>query len=44
MQIITAFRDFAGGLSRGLSLFFTERNDAVERALAPGFTARRRIR
>ncbi len=27
MLIINAFRDFAGGLARGLSLFFTERGD-----------------
>jgi hypothetical protein len=30
MSIIRAFRDFAEGLARGVSLFFTERNDYDE--------------
>jgi hypothetical protein len=30
MLIIKAIRDFAGGLARGASLFFTERNDDNE--------------
>jgi hypothetical protein len=30
MLIINVFRDFAGGLARGLSLFFTERGDYNE--------------
>ena len=30
MLIINAFRDFAGGLARGISLFFTERNEYNE--------------
>ncbi len=42
MIIITALRDFADGLSRGLSLFFTERNDFTERTLMPGSKPRRR--
>lgn len=33
MFLINAFRDFADGLSRGLGLFFTERNDHVERTV-----------
>jgi hypothetical protein len=33
MIILNAFRDFADGLSRGLSLFFSERNDHVEQTL-----------
>ena len=36
MIIFNAFRDFADGLSRGVSLFFTERNDHVERSFMPG--------
>lgn len=42
MFVFNALRDFADGLSRGLSLFFTERNDFTERALMPG--NRRRCR
>ena len=30
MLIINAFRDFVEGLARGVSLFFTERNDYDE--------------
>jgi len=33
MFLINALRDFADGLSRGFELFFTERNDHVERTL-----------
>ena len=40
MQIFSAFRDFADGLSRGFSLFFTDRNDNLEKALAPGLLVR----
>lgn len=36
MVIINAFRDFADGLSRGVSLFFTQRNDFTERSVMPG--------
>lgn len=36
MIIFNAFRDFADGLSRGVSMFFTQRNDHVERSLMPG--------
>jgi hypothetical protein len=32
-MIINAFRDFADGLSRGLSLFFTERPDFASRSM-----------
>jgi hypothetical protein len=42
MSIIHAFRDFAGGLSRGLSLYFTERNDFIERTVLPAATERPR--
>ena len=41
MIILNALRDFADGLSRGLSLFFTERNDFTERATMPGRSPRR---
>jgi hypothetical protein len=30
MIVFHAFRDFADGLTRGLSLFFTERNNHTE--------------
>ena len=42
MIIITAFRDFADGLSRGFSLFFTERNDFTEKPFMPGRSTRTR--
>jgi hypothetical protein len=35
MIILNAFRDFADGLTRGLGLFFSERNDHLERAIEP---------
>ena len=35
MIIFSAMRDFADGLTRGLSLFLTERQDMTARALAP---------
>ena len=38
MIIITAFRDFADGLSRGVALFFTQRNNMTERPFMPGRT------
>ena len=41
MIIINALRDFADGLSRGLSIFFTQRNDFTERAIMPGRDLRR---
>lgn len=34
MIIISAFRDFADGLTRGLSLFFTERNNIAADTLS----------
>jgi len=43
MIILNAFRDFADGLSRGLSLYFTERNEHTARAFDPR-TARRNAR
>jgi hypothetical protein len=33
MIILNAFRDFADGLTRGFGLFFSERNDHVERSM-----------
>ncbi len=33
MIILNAFRDFADGLTRGLGLFFSERNDHLERTM-----------
>jgi hypothetical protein len=42
MIMFNAVRDFADGLSRGLSLFFTERSDYVERTVMPAATTRRR--
>jgi len=42
MIILNALRDFADGLSRGLSIFFSERNDHTERTVMPGRIARHR--
>ena len=36
MIVFTAMRDFADGLTRGLSLFLTERQDITARTLRPG--------
>ena len=36
MIIINALRDFADGLSRGVSLFFTQRQSVAERPFMPG--------
>lgn len=36
MILFNAFRDFADGLARGMSLFFTERNDHTLRTTMPG--------
>lgn len=41
MIVFSAMRDFADGLTRGLSLFLTERQDTTLRGHAPS-TARRR--
>lgn len=41
MIIINAFRDFADGLSRGLSLFITERNSYTERTFMPSAGTRK---
>jgi hypothetical protein len=35
MIVFSAMRDFADGLSRGLSLFLTERQDTTARTLWP---------
>jgi hypothetical protein len=35
MVVFSAFRDFAEGLTRGFSLFFTERNEFTARTLSP---------
>jgi hypothetical protein len=35
MIILSAVRDFADGLSRGFSLFFTERHDTTARHMLP---------
>lgn len=35
MTLLNAFRDFADGLTRGLGMFFSERNDHLERTLQP---------
>jgi hypothetical protein len=42
MIIISAMRDFADGLTRGLSLFFTERNDYTARTMMPTANPRKR--
>ena len=41
MIILNAIRDFAGGLGRGVSLYFTERNDYTAQALTPALKAPR---
>jgi hypothetical protein len=41
MLIINAFRDFADGLSRGFGLYFSERNEYVERTMLPSSRTRR---
>ncbi len=35
MIVFSAMRDFADGLTRGLSLFLTERQDTTVRTLSP---------
>ena len=40
MIVLNAMRDFAGGLTRGLSLFLTERQDSTARTLWPAQPAR----
>jgi hypothetical protein len=35
MIVFTAMRDFADGITRGLSLFLTERQDTTAKALWP---------
>ena len=41
MIVFSAMRDFADGLTRGFSLFLTERQNTAERALAPSAATRR---
>jgi hypothetical protein len=40
MIVFTAMRDFADGLTRGLSLFLTERQDTTAKTLWPTASAR----
>jgi hypothetical protein len=35
MIVLSAMRDFADGLTRGLALFLTERQDVTARTLSP---------
>jgi hypothetical protein len=41
MPLITALKDFAAGLARGLALFVTERQDVTARTLERGMSYRR---
>lgn len=41
MIFVHAIRDFTHGLSRGLSLYFSQRNDMTEQTLMPGRLMRR---
>jgi hypothetical protein len=40
MIVLSAMRDFADGLSRGLGLFLTERQDTTARGINPTPVAR----
>jgi hypothetical protein len=40
MIVFSAMRDFADGLTRGLSLFLTERQDTTARTLWPASSAK----
>ncbi len=42
MSIMNAFRDLADGVARGFGLYFTERNDHLERAVTPRFRTKSR--
>lgn len=42
MALRTFFKDFIGGLARGLGLFFSERNDYVILATTPGLKTHKR--
>ena len=42
MIVFTAMRDFADGLTRGFSLFLTERQDTTLRGHAPAARPQRR--
>ena len=41
MTLINALKDFADGLTRGLTLFITERQDTTARTLERGASFRR---
>ena len=41
MTFFQGIKDFVAGLTRGLGLFFTERNDYVSTANLPGVTTRK---
>jgi hypothetical protein len=41
MSLITALKDFADGLTRGLALFMTERQDTTVKTLERGASYRR---
>ncbi len=40
MIVFSAMRDFADGLTRGFSIFLTERHNVAERALSPSTSKR----
>jgi hypothetical protein len=42
MSIIASLRDFAVGVSRGVGLFLTERNDYTATVMTPGLSSRKR--
>ncbi len=42
MSLFNALRDLADGVSRGLGLFITERNDFTEKVTTPGVYTRKR--
>ncbi len=41
MVFFVGLKDFFGGLTRGFALFFTERNDHLIKATAPGLSGRK---
>jgi len=43
MAFLVGLKDFLSGLTRGLALFFTERNDHVLTATTPGLTTRKQV-
>ncbi len=42
MTFLIGLKDFFSGLTRGLSLFFTERNDHLISATTPGLIGQKR--